>query len=472
MLQAGHMLPIWLKTVVRGWLLPAIHIFSALLAFIVSVGSEMSLYDFCADVSKADKFKDRAMKVFECNEIDEVGDLQWTSASKMENAALQAMMKLPQDLEGEPLWSQGVGAFIQRVFAKEAALREAEAKSTASAPESSMLDQLSLASGSQPKQARVYLNLNLLVNGDYANGKEAMSLSGLDLEQWPKADLVDNMATEIARLKARGVDKPFLYTDVAQFLPGWCPKGNKAEEQESAEEAEQLMGKGFRLMAERLGAPKNIKQRLDVLRWIVAFDRFAIALAATGQLSYGKAMEHKALCQKVALEANEGRRGGLGVVYDEVARKAWETRARSGCAFDIEAVAGKLDDNLLHDAKRVYDAAGKTSAVEAAGKSKGFFGALGIVCYTCGKSGHKSGECTLNTKGASKGAGGYKGAGKFAAASKGKGKALQCHTCGMMGHKSDKCPNAHYYMVDVLMQVSFVGRCVFMNDLLQGQCRH
>ena len=97
----------------------------SLLAFIVSVGSEMSLSDFCADVSKADKFKDRAMKVFECNEIDEVGDLQWTTAAKMEKAALQAMKRLPQDLECEPLWSHGVGAFIQRVFAKEAALREA-----------------------------------------------------------------------------------------------------------------------------------------------------------------------------------------------------------------------------------------------------------------------------------------------------------------------------------------------------------
>ena len=116
----------------------------------------------------------------------------------------------------------------------------------------------------------------------------------------------------------------------------------------------------------------------------------------------------------------------------------------------------------MHDANRVYDAAGKTSAVEAAGESMGFSGTSAIVCYTCGESGHKSSECTLNTKGATKGAGGYKGAGKAAGstAPKGKGKALQCHTCGMMGHKSDDSPNAHYYMVNVLMQVSFVGRCV------------
>ena len=111
-----------------GWLLPAIHTFSALLAFVVSVGSEMSLSDFCSDVSKADKFKARAMKVFDFNEIEEVGDLQWTTAAKMENAAVHAMMKLPQDLEGEPLWSQGVGAFVQRVFAEESALREASEK--------------------------------------------------------------------------------------------------------------------------------------------------------------------------------------------------------------------------------------------------------------------------------------------------------------------------------------------------------
>jgi hypothetical protein len=207
-----------------------------------------------------------------------------------------------------------------------------------------------------------------------------------------------------------------------------------------------MMGKGFRLMAERLGAPKKVKHRLDVLRWSIAFDRFAIALAVTGQLSYGKAMEHKALCQRVALEANEGRRHSLGVIYDEVARRAWEARARSGCAFDIESVAGKMEDGLLHDAKRAYD----TSGLPSAGRSKGHPGSAGIVCHICGKSGHKANECWQASKGASKSASSYKGSGK--AGQKGKGKGVQCHTCSMYGHKSDTCPNAAFHMVSVLMR--------------------
>ena len=445
--------------------------------FFAFTAEEMSLADFCNDVNKAERFKERALRVFDLNEISDVCDLQWTTSDKMETAAVQADLMaqaapaLANDLDAPPvtpLWSHGVGAFIQRVFAKEATLREADAKMIAEAtsayetPKGSMMEMLSMY-GAPAKQPKVCINLNALVNGDYANGKDAMGLAGLDLAHWPKAELVDTMATELARLKARGVEKPFIYTDVAQFLPGWCPKASKVEEQESAEEAEHLLGKGFRQLAERLGAPKTIKQRLDVLRWIVAFDRYAIALSATGQLSYGKAMEHKALCQKVALEANEGRRGGLGVVYDEVARKEWESRARSGCTFDIETVAGKLEETLLHDAKRVYDAAGKSAVAEAFGKSKVEYGAVALSCHTCGKSGHKSHDCWQNTKGSSKSAGGYKGAGKAAgsAVSKGKGKGVQCYTCGMSGHKSDTCPNAACTLVNVLMQASaYVSACI------------
>ena len=101
--MSSHTLSIWLKPEDWGWLFPAIHCCFDLLTFSVSVGSEMSLNDFCADEAKADKFKVRVMKIFECNEIDEVDDLQWISASKKEKAALQAMTKLPQDLEGDPL---------------------------------------------------------------------------------------------------------------------------------------------------------------------------------------------------------------------------------------------------------------------------------------------------------------------------------------------------------------------------------
>ena len=420
----------------------------------------MSLADFCTDVEKADKFKERALRVFELNEIEDVCDLQYTTSDKLEAAAILAAEKLEAagktvclehgETAMEPMWSHGVGAFIQRVFEKDANLRHvaeqllvsAKEASMNEAPHGSMMEMLALSAA--PKQPKVCVNLNAQVNGDEKG--PAMGLAGLSLEHWPKADLVDSLATELARLKAKGVERPFIYTDVAQFLPGWCPKSYQEDEQEGAEEVENMMGKGFRLMAERLGAPKKVKHRLDVLRWSIAFDRFAIALAATGQLSYGKAMEHKALCQRVALEANEGRRHSLGVIYDEVARRAWEARARSGCAFDIESVAGKMEEGLLHDAKRAYD----TSGLPSAGRSKGHPGSAGIVCHICGKSGHKANECWQASKGASKSASSYKGSGK--AGQKGKGKGVQCHTCSMYGHKSDTCPNAAFHMVSILMR--------------------
>ena len=56
---------------------------------------------------------------------------------------------------------------------------------------------------------------------------------------------------------------------------------------------------------------------------MIAFDRYALAACATGQMSFQGAMTHKNVVVDVAMTAHaEKRRPLLGVIYDEVARSA------------------------------------------------------------------------------------------------------------------------------------------------------
>ena len=81
--------PLWLKVQIWLWLRPS-HSFFSFAFHCVLVAAEMSLADFCTDVEKADKFKERALRVFELNEIEDVCDLQYTTSDKLEAAAIQA----------------------------------------------------------------------------------------------------------------------------------------------------------------------------------------------------------------------------------------------------------------------------------------------------------------------------------------------------------------------------------------------
>lgn len=65
------------------------------------------------------------------------------------------------------------------------------------------------------------------------------------------------------------VGKPFVYVELHKFLPQWCKNRGEGEADESS------------------------KQRLTLLQWVVAFDRYAIAATVAGELSYTSAAAHK-----------------------------------------------------------------------------------------------------------------------------------------------------------------------------------
>ena len=61
--------------------------------------------------------------------------------------------------------------------------------------------------------------------------------------------------------------------------------------------------------------------RMDFCWWLLAWERYALAAAATGQMPFTTAMQHKLTVTSVAQDQMaEGRSTQIAVLYDEVVR--------------------------------------------------------------------------------------------------------------------------------------------------------
>ena len=117
----------------------------------------------------------------------------------------------------------------------------------------------------------------------------------------------------------------------------------------------------FRQVLFLTGAKDKTKAKLSVMKWIAAFDRYSVAVAAADQMTMSQAMAHKDLVLSSAYEARPGGRySTAGIMYDEMARKLWAARTYNGDGtFSMSAVCGKLDKSVLAQAEAVYDANAK-----------------------------------------------------------------------------------------------------------------
>ncbi len=117
---------------------------------------------------------------------------------------------------------------------------------------------------------------------------DAITLRGLSQEFWPVGAAMDSAASQgvylLAKLEEAGskrVTEPFVHVDLRDFKPHWCKVGEAAP---SDSEDELEASKGFKALASALGAQAKKKQRQPVVRWSVAFDKWAIFAAARGHL--------------------------------------------------------------------------------------------------------------------------------------------------------------------------------------------
>jgi hypothetical protein len=71
-------------------------------------------------------------------------------------------------------------------------------------------------------------------------------------------------------------------------------------------------------------APKvGGKKYVDFAWWLLAWDRYALAAAATQQMDFNQAMQHKRVIAEIAADsATEGKSPLIAVIYDDLARLA------------------------------------------------------------------------------------------------------------------------------------------------------
>ena len=63
------------------------------------------------------------------------------------------------------------------------------------------------------------------------------------------------------------------------------------------------------------------KKFVDFAWWLLAWDRYALAAAATQQMEFWHAMQHKAVVAEIAADlATEGKSPLIAVIYDDLAR--------------------------------------------------------------------------------------------------------------------------------------------------------
>ena len=94
-----------------------------------------------------------------------------------------------------------------------------------------------------------------------------------------RSEKCDWLAAEIARAKKKGCANPFVYSDLRGFLPTWAASAHGVDDADAEGDTADCGSKGQRA--------------LSWAEWHLAYDAWAIAAAATKQLSYARCVEHK-----------------------------------------------------------------------------------------------------------------------------------------------------------------------------------
>jgi hypothetical protein len=166
---------------------------------------------------------------------------------------------------------------------------------------------------------------------------QAMNLAMLPDACFPPAEATNKLASLRAKGVKAKVAAPFPLMDLAEFLPSWADDTDPYFDE--ADVSAPLLARASK------------KGKLDMVRWIAAFQAYALAADAAevctlcavpvhcGSLAYvccqvwkyASAMAHLNVCLEIAAgAAAEKKRYSLAIVYDELCRKEWHLKASRG----------------------------------------------------------------------------------------------------------------------------------------------
>jgi hypothetical protein len=157
---------------------------------------------------------------------------------------------------------------------------------------------------------------------------KASTLEGLAHEVLPRSKEVDELGSELKRLKDSGVGSPFPFVELKRFMPPWIviqPDPNRI---------------------------------VPFAMWAAAYQRWSIAMVCLGCAKQTSCAAHFDNCLRAGTEAAAASRSALLTqIYDEVVRKKLAELAHAGLvgfnvdvalqAFDKDAVRTCIADSPL-----------------------------------------------------------------------------------------------------------------------------
>ena len=147
--------------------------------------------------------------------------------------------------------------------------------------------------------------------------------------------------SRVAKLqKDTGVARPFPFVEMDCFVPSWAKCSGE--------------------MQWDVDDPTSaLKKAPDMIKWMAAFDAFAIAMDVLKLMPYSVSMAHKRNCLWVAGRAASGekkRRHHLCMYYDEVCRREWGVMAmRQDPDFSLDTTPLLHNADFLLHAQDAYD---------------------------------------------------------------------------------------------------------------------
>ena len=208
------------------------------------------------------------------------------------------------------------------------------------------------------------------VSVDISTALQKCDLGDLDVSTWPASSLVDMLANCPKGVSARNI---FTYTDLAKHaMPPWVVDTSAVSDDEAEVDKEASTANIEQLANVLTKATKPAKRLATMHQWAAAYNRWAYAAAAAGQLTLGAALSHLDNCFRVSEEArSRGKPAALAIAYDEVARKTWAVRSRSNYpGFSIKDVCKSIDKDILALAESLFEARGKQMLAKKQGKDQ------------------------------------------------------------------------------------------------------